>query len=104
MAAIRRVPLNFSGPGEGGFSFTLVFVETSAPYSVVIVTLKPEVLKAGVRENRAALRLFAHCLKTGDWPGPGGRQRDARYMGIPPYKQSDNDHFVNLIEAQLKVG
>lgn len=98
------VPLKFAGPGEGGLSFTLVFVETKRPHCVEIVTLKPADLQRGMEENHAALRLLKRCLDTGDWPGPSGRQQDARYVGIPSWQLQKDERRMLSIHAQLSVG
>lgn len=52
-------------------TFSLVFVEKTAPYCVRVVTLRPHDLDRGRKLNRVALRVFAHGLASGDWPGPG---------------------------------
>lgn len=59
-------------------SFSDVFVESSAPYCVDVVTIASQDLDEAEADCRAALRTFAHCLKTGEWFGPVGTQRDAR--------------------------
>ena len=58
-------------------SFSLVFQEKEPPHCVRVVTLKDNDLELGDKQNRAALDLFAKCLKENHWPGPGGDQRDA---------------------------
>lgn len=69
--ACREVGLPFE-------SFADVFVESSAPYCTDILTIASQDLDEGEADARAALRTFAHCLKTGEWFGPVGTQRDAR--------------------------
>lgn len=59
-------------------TFADVFVESSAPYCTDIVTIDKVDLEAGEHDCRTALRTFAHCLKTKEWFGPVGTQRDAR--------------------------
>ena len=99
-----KLPLKFAGPGEGGLSFTLVFVETKRPHCVEIVTLKPIDLQRGMEENHAALRLLKRCLDTNDWPGPSGRQQDARYIGVPSWQAQKDERRMLAINAQLSVG
>lgn len=101
---VFKVPLKFAGPGEGGLSFTLVFVETKSPHCVEIVTLKPADLERGMHENHMALRLLKRCLDANDWPGPSGRQQDARYIGIPEWQLRKNERRMQSIQAQLSVG
>lgn len=52
-------------------TFTLVFVEKTYPWAVRDERLFDEDLVRGGRMNRACLRTFASCMKSGIWPGPG---------------------------------
>lgn len=78
-------------------SFSLVFIEKKRPYCVQVVTLKRHDLDLGHRQNRAALKTFANCMKTGYWPGPGGDQNDARFIEIPDWAR-------NRFEDRIKYG
>ncbi|HSV24351.1 MAG TPA: PD-(D/E)XK nuclease-like domain-containing protein, partial [Xanthobacteraceae bacterium] len=69
--ACREVGLPFS-------SFADVFVESTPPYCVDIVTIDTRDLDEAEADCRIALKVFAHCLKSGEWWGPVGTQRDAR--------------------------
>lgn len=69
--ACREVGLPFS-------SFADVFVESTPPYCVDIVTIDTRDLDEAESDCRTALKVFAHCLKGGEWFGPVGTQRDAR--------------------------
>lgn len=101
---VLGLPLKYAGPGEDGLSFTLVCVEYKRPYCVEIVTLKPADLQRGYEENHMALRLLKRCLDTNDWPGPTGRQMDARYIGVGSYQQTHDERRMQAIKAQLSVG
>lgn len=59
-------------------TFSLVFVSKTPPYNVDIVIVDTADLEAAEEDCRTALDVFAHCLKTGEWFGPVGTQRDAR--------------------------
>lgn len=96
-------PLKFSGAGESGFTFTLVFIETERPHCVEIVTLKPSDLQRGQAENRAAMRLLKRCLDRNEWPGPSGHQSDARYLGVKPWVIERAEYRVKQINAMLSV-
>jgi hypothetical protein len=50
----------------------LVFQETSAPYLVHVVELDAPWLRIGEDLARRALRIFADCTASGDWPGYQG--------------------------------
>ena len=41
------------------------------PYHVILREISEEDLRMDQFRNRRAIRNFAHCLKTGHWPGPG---------------------------------
>lgn len=76
-------------------SFTFVWVEKAPPYCVRVTTLTPEDLLRGAMQVEAATRIFAECIETGEWPGPGGTQQDAEFLAIP-------DWATKRIDAQLK--
>ena len=82
-------------------SFTLFFVEGSDPYSVRPVQLKDADIEMGARQNRAALRLFAQCVKTNLWPGPGGTQSDAEWIEMPPWAKDRIEDRIAMIEREL---
>ena len=63
-------------------AFTLVFVEKARPFCVRAHTLTPDDLKLGEDQARIALRVFARCIERGEWPGPGGAQRDAEFLSM----------------------
>lgn len=51
------------------WSYVFVFVEKTPPYESRRVVLKPTVIEWGRMRYRRALAKFAHCVKTGQWPG-----------------------------------
>lgn len=77
-------------------SATLVFVEKNPPYCTRVVSLRPQELDRGMRENRAALRTFLRCMESGEWPGPGGVRQDAEEIPLPDWATKQSD-------ARLKV-
>ncbi|MGM4891225.1 PD-(D/E)XK nuclease-like domain-containing protein [Tardiphaga sp. 839_C3_N1_4] len=79
-------------------SFSFVFVEKTPPYCTRIVTLKDDDLARGERQNFQAIKTFAKCLETGDWPGPGAT--DAEYLALPAWAQNKIDHQLEMAEAQ----
>ena len=78
-------------------TFTLVFVEKTAPWCVRVVTLKDNDLDLGERANRAALDAVAGCIKSKSWPGPGGDREDAEHIELPEWSQKQ-------IDERLKYG
>jgi hypothetical protein len=78
-------------------SFSFVFVEKAPPYCVRIVTLRDDDLARGERQNFVATKMFAECMKTGIWPGPGAA--DAEYVSLPEWAQKRIDHQLEQAEA-----
>jgi len=81
-------------------SFTLVWVEKTAPFCVRVTTMTPADLERGRMQVRAALRTMARCLDTGRWPGPGGDRADAEYLALPSYAAKRIDTELELIAAE----
>lgn len=82
-------------------TFSLVFVEKKVPHCVRVVTLRPEDIQKGEAQARVALKMFAKCLQTDEWPGPGGTQMDAAYIGLPPWAPARIDNRIAQLEQEL---
>jgi len=52
-------------------SFTFLFVEKDDPWHTRDMRCHDDDLELGARENRAAVKLFAQCVRENRWPGPG---------------------------------
>src|SRR5690606_28242727 len=52
--------------------FAFVWVEKSAPFCVRVTVLTGEDLERGRMQLRRSIDTFARCVKSGEWPGPGG--------------------------------
>lgn len=72
--------------------FSFVFVEKEPPHCVDVLVLDREDIQRAEYDLRVALRTLRYCLDTGDWFGPSGTQRDARYVSIPEYAR--NSHLL----------
>jgi hypothetical protein len=82
-------------------SFTLVFVEKEAPWSVRVVTIPPEDIERGASQMRWAVNEFAKALRTGIWPGPGGDAADAEFLGMSQWaRKFIDDRLAVLLPAQ----
>ena len=81
-------------------SFTFVWVEKAPPYCVRVTTMTAEDLLRGDMQNKAATRIFAECLRTGRWPGPGGDQQDAEFLPISPWAAKSIDERLELLKAE----
>jgi hypothetical protein len=71
-------------------SFSLVFVESKAPWCVRVCTLRDVDLARGRAQNRTALRQLKQALETGDFPGPGD-YNEADFLDLPDWKRSRID-------------
>lgn len=54
--------------------FLFVVQSKSAPFTVSVCSIDPEVVELGRRQNRAAIELFARCIAEDRWPGYEGIQ------------------------------
>lgn len=52
--------------------FLFVVQSKTAPYTVSVCQIDPDVVELGRRQNRAALELFARCTAEDRWPGYDG--------------------------------
>ena len=84
-------------------SFTLIFVEKSAPHCVAIRTLTPEDLALGELQVRTALDVMARCIDKGRWPGPAGDQTDAAYARLPPWVREKAEHRISTYQAEYAL-
>lgn len=82
--------------------FSFVFVEKAPPHCVDVLVLDPEDIKAAEHDLRTALRTLAYCLKTGDWFGPSGSQRDARYVSMGEYQRDAALARREFLEREIK--
>lgn len=78
-------------------TFTLIFAEKKPPYWSRVVHVKDNDLKLGSEANRWAIDKFAECLKSGEWPGPGGYQQDAVGIEISEIARKN-------VEDRIKYG
>jgi hypothetical protein len=99
-AALLRIGCRALGlPFE---SFSLVFVEKDAPFCARVVVLKDHELDRGDRCVRAALRTFADCMASGDWPGPGDHG-DAEWIESPVWSQTATDARLDEFERARNI-
>lgn len=62
--------------------FVFVFVEKDPPHLINVVQLATDDVAVGRRRNQAALRLYAECDRTGNWPG---HQTGIAEISLPAY-------------------
>ncbi|HCE07495.1 MAG TPA: hypothetical protein DEQ40_02630 [Oxalobacteraceae bacterium] len=82
--------------------FSFVFVEKEPPHCVDVLVLNPEDIQAAEHDLRASLHTLAYCLKTGDWFGPSGTQRDARYVSLGEFARNSALARREFLEREIK--
>lgn len=71
-----------------------LFQSKKPPFLVVPVKLTPRALQIGRIENRAALKQFAQCLATGEWPAYYDPAGDIPEVGLPGWYEKRFDGEV----------
>lgn len=111
--ALRRTLADYDYPMQGSLvgmgldavlgremqTFSLVFVEKTAPFCARVVTLRPSDLERGERQCRIAAQIFAECAEACEWPGPGGTQTDAEYLSPAEWGVKQTDDRLALYAA-----
>ena len=82
-------------------SFALIFVEKKAPFEVRSVEIYPEDMDAAEKDLRSAIRTFARCLEKNRWPGKGGTQTDAVFVGLAPWARQRAESRRAFLEQEL---
>ncbi len=80
-------------PNVAQFSATLVFVETSAPFTVRRVNFSPEYMTHADREVTKAINLWQRCSASGDWSDP--RNGTGLSLELPAYIVQDDLITIN---------
>ena len=81
-------------------SFSLVFVEKDDPWCVRTKTIREADIDLGLRQIKAALKLFAKGVRTGVWDGPGGTQSDTEYAGLSDWGARMAQNRIDEIERE----
>ena len=66
------------------FKFIFVAVERKAPYTVDLFEVTPEMMEEGIYKVEKALKTYAECEKSGNWPN---REPVIRQLGYPGWYQ-----------------
>lgn len=82
-------------------TFSFVFVEKAAPFSTDVLTLHHEDIQYADLDLQVALKVFANCLKTGEWFGPSGKQFDSRYAQISDNARLDAGNRRSFLEREI---
>lgn len=86
-------------------AFFFIVQEKTAPYLVSLCTLDEEAMLWGARLARRAIRIFAHCLDTGRWPGYDGGVSTIGLPGwaVAEYNAMDALGHFNTINDQKEL-
>ncbi|VXC07130.1 PD-(D/E)XK nuclease-like domain-containing protein [Aeromicrobium sp. 9AM] len=75
----------------------LIFVETDPPHEVRVVQLAHEDwINVGRSKMRAAIRVFARCAESGEWPGEDDQSDEIEAIEPLPYYLMINDHLEEV--------
>jgi hypothetical protein len=83
-------------------SFSLIPVTTKPPYLCDVLTFTGADVAQGEEDLRMALRAFAHCLRTGEWFGPGGTQSDARFLVFNPRVRERAEFRRDFLKREIE--
>ena len=78
-------------------SFTLVFAEKAAPWSVRVVTLMAEDIDRGASIMRWATWEFAKAVRTGIWLGPDRGVADAEFLPMSGWARKVIDERLSIL-------
>jgi hypothetical protein len=84
-------------------SFSLVFVEKSAPFCVRVRELTPADLALGEQQIRAVLPIFAKAVESGVWHGPGGGQVDAQFAEVTPWRRKAIERRLQVLASEGSI-
>lgn len=78
------------------FRFIFVAVERKAPYTVDLFEVTPDMMEESTRKCHLALKAYAECEKSGEWPNREARIHSLDYPGW--YKRLESDTMEESIE------
>jgi PDDEXK-like domain of unknown function (DUF3799) len=73
-------------------TFVLVVQGKTPPYPVAVFYLDTDDLVRGKSQNRKAIRMYAQCLQTGQWPGYQG----ITMLSLPTWARRDIDETIEM--------
>lgn len=91
----RGIAAVFGAAVAGMMDWRWVVQECSPPYALSVITPGPDVFALANEKVDRALRVWGHCLETGDWPGYEPRVATAE---LPAWEESRWMEKTGLIE------
>jgi hypothetical protein len=82
-------------------NFALVFVMKQPPHAVRVIEIKHGDMDEAEKDLRVAIRAFARGIETGRWPGPGGTQMDAMFVGVTKWARDRANARRAFLEQEL---
>lgn len=87
--------------GRRPTSVSLFVVESVRPYSIRVDSMTDEDLDLGDRQNRVALDLIAHGIRSGQWPGIENKAGTGGYISMPPWRRAAHDDRVKYLASLI---
>lgn len=79
--------------GRNVKAFVFVAVEKKPPYAVGVYVLDSDSLELGRAQYQHDLRIYAECVRTGEWPGYGDK---IQTISLPAWHANKNAHLVGV--------
>lgn len=73
--------------------FAFIAVEKKPPYAVGVYVLDSEGVEIGRAQYQHDLRIYAECVRTGEWPGYGDK---IQTISLPAWHANKNAHLVGV--------
>lgn len=74
-------------------AFVFIAVEKKPPYGVGVYVLDSDSLELGRAQYQHDLRVYAECVRTGEWPGYGDK---IQTISLPAWHANKNAHLVGV--------
>lgn len=79
--------------GKRPKAFVFIAVEKKPPYGVGVYVLDSDSLELGRAQHQHDLRIYAECVRTGEWPGYGDK---IQTISLPAWHANKNAHLVGV--------
>lgn len=79
--------------GKRPKAFVFIAVEKKTPYGVGVYVLDSDSLELGRAQYQHDLRIYAECVRTGEWPGYGDK---IQTISLPAWHANKNAHLVGV--------
>lgn len=74
--------------------FAFIAVEKKPPYAVGVYVLDSEGVEIGRAQYQHDLRVYAECVRTGEWPGYGDK---IQTISLPGWHANKNQHLLGAV-------